>query len=150
MTSTKLRELIEAMHFTSDAEQEKRGVVPLFACVLWIAAILFAFHWAVPGENDVDDVLAIAAGNQGDMRSPVPAREQSAPAQNPMRAAALEAWHLKATPLRHDGGQDPALLPASYEFGIWNIGGAIPSRIAAPSTGIFGRAFAARAPPAAA
>jgi len=129
--------------------KEKRGVTQLFVCVLWVAAALFAFHWTIPGESDAEDIRAMAAAKPGDMRSATPAREQSAPVQNPMRAAALEALHLKAAPpLRHDGGHDPALLPASFEFGIRIFGTAILDAGAARSAGMSGHAFAARAPPA--
>ncbi|WP_153020255.1 hypothetical protein [Paramesorhizobium deserti] len=138
------------MHLTSDANQEKRGVTQLFACVLWVAAFLFAFHWTLPDETDGEDILAVAATNPGDVRSAAPAREHSTPVQNPMRAAALEALHLKATPLRHDGGPDPALLPALFEFGMRIAGSAIVNTGMAGPAGATGHAFAARAPPAAA
>ncbi|MBB2971036.1 hypothetical protein [Mesorhizobium sp. RMAD-H1] len=138
------------MHSTSDANQEKRGITQLFACVLWIAAFLLAFHWTFLDEREAEEPLSVTAANPGDLRSPAPAKEQSAPARNPMRAAALEALHLKATPLRLDGGPDPALLPALFEAGVGSAGGPLLNAGTARFAGMTGHAFAARAPPAAA
>ncbi|WP_147272135.1 hypothetical protein [Phyllobacterium salinisoli] len=135
------------MHFTDDAQQEKPGLMPLFACVLWIAAALFAFHWALPGENNTDEILALAAGNQDTLRSAAPMKEQSTPARNPMRAAALDAWHLKTAPLRLDSGHDSVLLPASSAFDTSIVGSATFGQIALRPAGISGRTLSARAPP---
>lgn len=134
------------MGLNRNGKSGRRGSTPLLISIFWLIATLGAVYIAAP-ETDLRNNRANAPVRD-DARIAHENDNRSAPVQNSMRIAALEALHLKINSgLRAGADSHDGLLPGGNELVLISRQSASPSKtgssLALEQTGV----FSARAPP---
>ncbi|QND53572.1 hypothetical protein HB779_17995 [Phyllobacterium sp. 628] len=103
------------MSFYRNGKSGRRGSAPLLISIFWLIATLGALYIAAP-ETDLRNNRANAPVRD-DARVAHENDNRSAPAQNSMRIAALEALHLKIkSSLRANAETHDGLLPNTRQL----------------------------------
>lgn len=134
------------MGFYRNDKSGRRGSAPLLISIFWLIATLGAVYIAAP-ETDLRNNRANAPVRD-DARLAHENDNRSAPVQNSMRIAALEALHLKfKSGLRADANSQDGILPDGNALILVGRQLATPSEkgsiLALEQIGV----FSARAPP---
>lgn len=127
--------------------EDSQNFMLLFTCALWLATVMFALNLTSDSDFTSGKIYADLSLSQTETRATTPVRQQSTPANAPMRAIALEAHHLKIKSLRIAGGDD--LLPAAFAtLALPSHGRIVLSHVAISFASASLIAPSARAPPA--
>ncbi|MGN8022467.1 hypothetical protein ACTJJ7_17330 [Phyllobacterium sp. 22229] len=134
------------MGLNRNGKSERRGSAPLLISIFWLIATLGAVYIAAP-ETDLRNNRA-SAPVRDDARLAHESDNRSAPVQNSMRIAALEALHLKIkSGLRADTNSHDGIVPDGNALILAGAQSAAPfetgSSLALDRISV----FSARAPP---
>lgn len=131
-------------HVTYGTRKKLHGSMLFFTCTLWLAATLFILNLETDSGSDTRTALAL---NQPEALVTAPLRQQSTPANAPMRVIAVEVHHQKIKFTWLVGG-DTALPTVVLIRRELPIGQALASSQAASNDDRSVIAPSARAPPA--
>jgi hypothetical protein len=135
------------MGLNRNGKSERRGSAPLLISIFWLIATLGAVYIAAP-ETDLRNNRA-SAPVRDDARVAHENDNRSAPVQNSMRIAALEALHLKIkSGLRADAGSHDGIVPDRNALVLAGQQPTSPSETGSSLALVRIGVFSARAPPA--